>query len=101
MAGESSEFVAKGTETEPLCPLCNAAAGMVKFSYPDIKIIRCTGCGLWRTCPRLSAKELDAYYEQHHYSDELQQSGNYESWRAKNAGFCHDARACDDDTTAA
>lgn len=79
------EILAKGTETEPLCPLCDAAAGVVQYAYSDIKIIRCNGCGLWRTCPRLSAKELDAYYEQHHYSDEIQQSGNYENWRAKNA----------------
>lgn len=77
-------FVAKGTETEPLCPLCQAAAGTVKYSYDDIKIISCQSCGLWRTCPRLSAAGLTAFYEKVYYSSQIEQSGQYQQWRDAN-----------------
>jgi len=78
-------FIAHGTETEPLCPLCQSAPGVIKYVYDDIKIISCTSCGLWRTCPRLSASELDEYYEKLHYSPEIEQKGSYENWRDINS----------------
>jgi 2-polyprenyl-3-methyl-5-hydroxy-6-metoxy-1,4-benzoquinol methylase len=74
-------LTAKGTETEPLCALCGGASADVKYVYDDIKIVSCQTCGLWRTCPRLSAAELDAYYEKRYYSEKLQRSGDYERWR--------------------
>jgi len=79
------DFTATGTAAEPLCPLCNTAAGRVCCDYGTTKIIRCHGCGLWRACPRLSPPELAAYYEQHYYSDELQQAGQYDTWRRRHA----------------
>jgi len=79
------DFTATGTATEPLCPLCNTAAGRVCYDYGTTKIIRCHGCGLWRTCPRLSPPELATYYQQHHYSDELQQAGQYDTWHRRHA----------------
>ena len=78
-------FAATGTPTESLCPLCNAATGEIRYDYGRLKIIRCQGCGLWRTCPRLSPEELAAYYEEHYYSDALHASGKYEEWRDRNA----------------
>lgn len=78
------QVIASGTYSEPLCPLCNADAGTVMYGYSDIKIIRCETCGLWRTCPRLSEEKLTAYYEEHHYSDSIQSSGQYENWRDAN-----------------
>ncbi len=74
-------FTASGTYTEPFCALCGAAGGAVKFEYSDIKIICCSKCGLWRTCPRLSPDKLTAYYEKHYYSEGIHQSGQYEQWR--------------------
>jgi 2-polyprenyl-3-methyl-5-hydroxy-6-metoxy-1,4-benzoquinol methylase len=79
------DFTAAGTATEPLCPLCNAAVGAIRYDYGRLKIIRCRDCGLWRTCPRLSPEELTAYYEKHYYSEELQAAGKYEEWRDRNA----------------
>jgi len=79
------DFVARGTETEPLCPLCGGAAGTVRYQYPDLKIIRCRGCGLWRSCPRLSAAALTQYYEEQYYSEQLRRDGQYEAWHARNA----------------
>ena len=75
-------LTASGTYTEPLCALCNAARGSVKYAYSDIKIIRCEQCGLWRTCPRLPLDKLIAYYAEHYYSDEIEQRGQYDQWRA-------------------
>jgi 2-polyprenyl-3-methyl-5-hydroxy-6-metoxy-1,4-benzoquinol methylase len=80
-------FVARGTENEPFCPLCGEAAGEVQYEYPDQKIIRCMRCGLWRSCPRLSAEQLGDYYRQHHYSAELEQGKEYEQWRDKHPDF--------------
>lgn len=57
----------------------------MRYDYARVKIICCHGCGLWRTCPRLTPEELTAYYEKHYYSEELQQSGRYEEWRDRNA----------------
>jgi 2-polyprenyl-3-methyl-5-hydroxy-6-metoxy-1,4-benzoquinol methylase len=81
MASASTTISAANTYTEPLCALCGCASGTVQFAYDDIKIIRCDQCGLWRTCPRLQLEKLIAYYEEHHYSDSIQQSGQYEHWR--------------------
>lgn len=76
-------FTARGTETEPLCFLCGEAVGRIEYDYPDMKIIRCNRCGLWRSCPRYSAAELDVYYEKHHYSGDIRGTGKYEEWRDK------------------
>jgi 2-polyprenyl-3-methyl-5-hydroxy-6-metoxy-1,4-benzoquinol methylase len=78
-------FTASGTYTEPLCPLCDGASGTIIYDYPDIKIIRCSQCGLCRTCPRLSPDALTKYYEKQYYSDQIAQTGNYEKWRDDNA----------------
>jgi len=80
----SEIITADGSYTLPLCPLCAHASGAVEYDYPDIKIIRCEKCGLWRTCPRLSEKALADYYHAEHYSDQLGQSGKYETWRDVN-----------------
>ena len=77
-------ITASGAETEPLCALCNGAEGAVQYAYPDMKIVRCRRCGLWRACPRLSTAQLTAYYERHYYSEDIQGSGHYEQWRETN-----------------
>ncbi|HEY3323455.1 MAG TPA: class I SAM-dependent methyltransferase [Planctomycetota bacterium] len=77
-------FTASGTDTQPLCPMCQSAAAEVQYDYVKIKIVRCTTCGLWRTCPRLSADELTRYYAEHYYNPERQQAGQYEKWRDAN-----------------
>src|SRR5258708_9404833 len=74
-------FPAKGTDPEPLCPLCSAAGGDVRYDYGELKIIGCDQCGLWRTCPRLSAAGLEKYYEQNYYSEQIRGTGKYEDWR--------------------
>ncbi|MGD0091367.1 MAG: class I SAM-dependent methyltransferase [Planctomycetota bacterium] len=79
------DFTATGTATEPLCPLCNSASGTIRYDYGKLKIIRCRGCGLWRTCPRLAPEELTAYYSKHYYSEELRTAGRYEEWRDRHA----------------
>lgn len=78
-------FTAAGTVTEPFCPLCDSASGAIRCDYGKIKIIRCHGCGLWRTCPRLAPEELAAYYEKNYYSAQRQAAGKYEEWRDRNA----------------
>ena len=77
-------FVASGSEIEPLCPLCGAAAGRVRYRYEDYQIISCEGCGLWRACPRLSPAQLEHYYEQEYYSEKRAREGEYEAWHAAN-----------------
>jgi 2-polyprenyl-3-methyl-5-hydroxy-6-metoxy-1,4-benzoquinol methylase len=79
------EFAARGTVTEPFCPLCGSAGGDVRYDYGQMKIVRCIVCGLWRTCPRLSPDELTAYYETHYYSEDIERAGRYDQWRAANA----------------
>jgi 2-polyprenyl-3-methyl-5-hydroxy-6-metoxy-1,4-benzoquinol methylase len=74
-------ITASGSETEPFCALCNGAVGAIKYAYSDMKIVRCANCGLWRACPRLSATQLTAYYEDYYYSTDIQRSGQYEQWR--------------------
>lgn len=76
---------ADGSYTRPLCPLCKHDSGIVQYTYPDISIIRCGKCGLWRTCPRLSEAALTEYYAQTYYSEQLAASGKYERWRDDNA----------------
>jgi 2-polyprenyl-3-methyl-5-hydroxy-6-metoxy-1,4-benzoquinol methylase len=87
------QIIADGSYVLPVCPLCGEENGDVQYEYPDIKIIRCVRCGLWRTCPRLSERDLNAYYEQHHYSEKHEQAGKYEQWRVRNKGvWAHNAR---------
>ncbi len=74
-------FVADGSPTQPLCPLCQNASGTVQYVYPDQQIIRCDQCGLWRTCPRLSEDTLKRYYEEHYYSPSREKEGDYQRWR--------------------
>jgi 2-polyprenyl-3-methyl-5-hydroxy-6-metoxy-1,4-benzoquinol methylase len=76
-------FIASGVETEPLCPLCGEAAGIIKYEYPDEKIIQCCACGLWRTCPCLPAEKLEEYYRANYYSPEIERRQRYEEWRDK------------------
>ena len=45
-----------------------------------MSIVRCDSCGLWRSCPRLSAKQLIEFYENNYYSNEIQEGGHYEHW---------------------
>lgn len=84
VSGTPGRFVASGSETEPLCALCGAAGGRVRYRYEDYQIISCEGCGLWRACPRLSAEELERYYEQEYYSEQRAREGQYEAWQAAN-----------------
>ena len=81
MAFATATVTATDTYIEPLCALCKCASGTVQYAYEDIKIIRCERCGLWRTCPRLPLEKLNAFYEEHYYSESIQQSGQYEQWR--------------------
>ena len=79
-----ARVIASGTYTEPVCPMCGNNAGTVKYEYPDVKIIRCESCALWRTCPRLSLEKLTEYYEQQYYSESREGAGRYEAWRDAN-----------------
>jgi 2-polyprenyl-3-methyl-5-hydroxy-6-metoxy-1,4-benzoquinol methylase len=84
---------ADGSETQPLCFQCGEASAEIQYDYPDMKIVRCLSCGLWRSCPRYSARQLDAYYREQHYSPEREAAGAYEQWRERNAGvWAHNAR---------
>lgn len=82
----SETIAADGSETQPLCPLCGHAEAVVQYAYSDMKIARCVKCGLWRSCPRYSAAQLDEYYRAKHYSPEREAAGAYEAWRKLNAG---------------
>jgi 2-polyprenyl-3-methyl-5-hydroxy-6-metoxy-1,4-benzoquinol methylase len=56
----------------------------VRYRYDDYQIVSCERCTLWRACPRLSASELERYYEQEYYSEQLAGSGAYDAWREAN-----------------
>jgi 2-polyprenyl-3-methyl-5-hydroxy-6-metoxy-1,4-benzoquinol methylase len=93
-----SLFIANGSETQPVCALCGHNAGKVRYRYADYQIISCQRCGLWRSCPRLSADELNRYYEQEYYSEQRAREGKYQAWRdahldvwRKNAEMVRDA----------
>lgn len=92
---------ADSSETQPVCPLCGHAEATIQYSYSDMKIARCVKCGLWRSCPRYSAAQLDDYYRARHYSPEREAAGAYEAWRSRNAGVWeHNARQILKDATA-
>lgn len=89
---------ADGSETQPLCPLCGHADAQIQYAYPDMKIVRCERCGLWRSCPRYSAAQLRDYYRARHYSPEREAAGAYDEWRRRHAGVWeHNARQVQDE----
>lgn len=81
---EADRIIAAGSMTEPVCPLCGHAVGLVRYRYEDYQIVSCEKCALWRACPRLSPVQLERYYEQEYYSDERARQGRYEAWRDAN-----------------
>ena len=67
------------------CALCDRADPQVLFHDPPYRVVRCSGCSLVYTLPRLPADVLEAMYQEDYWQSESAQDFGYTDYLGDDA----------------